>query len=277
MHRPYRQRLPRLSSLLITWTGALLSCLPWAPARGAEPRRPNFVIIFTDDQRWDAMGVVQREQGARGRFPWLQTPNMDRLAAEGVRFRNAFVINSLCSPSRASFLTGCYGHVNGIVNNHTAFSAASVTHAGLLRQAGYRTGYVGKWHMGVQRGPRPGFDFSASYVGQGRYVDNPFEVDGLETSTSGWIDDVAADYAVGFLREAKDRPFLLVVGFKSAHNPFDPPDRVKDAYAGALARPVPNLDDHAIYMPANGPKPPSPDQGARRAHQPELFPLPHRG
>ena len=130
---------------------------------------------------------------------------MDRLAAEGVRFRNAFVVNSLCSPSRASFLTGCYGHVNGIVNNHTPFPADSVTHARLLRQAGYRTGYVGKWHMGTQRGPRPGFDFSASYVGQGRYVDNPFEVDGVETATKGWIDDVAADYAVRFLRESGAR------------------------------------------------------------------------
>ena len=67
--------------------------------------RPNFVFIYTDDQRWDAMSVVQREQGDKGRFPWLKTPNMDRLAAEGVRFRNAFVVNSLCAPSRASFLT----------------------------------------------------------------------------------------------------------------------------------------------------------------------------
>src|SRR5262249_28920450 len=175
-------------------------------------------------------------QGERGRFPWLRTPSMDRLAAEGVRFRNAFVVQSLCSPSRASLLTGCYGHVNGVVNNHTPFPAESVTHARLLRPAGYRTRYVGKWHMGSQRGSRPGFDFSASYVGQGRYIDNPFEVDGLETETRGWIDDVAADYAVRFLRESskdrdQDRPFLLFVGFKSAHNPFDPPDRVKDAYA----------------------------------------------
>src|SRR6266550_2730346 len=85
----------------------------------AQAKKPNFVFIYTDDQRWDAMSVVQKEQGDKARFPWLKTPNMDRLAAEGVRFRNTFVVNSLCAPSRASFLTGLYGHKNGIVNNHT--------------------------------------------------------------------------------------------------------------------------------------------------------------
>src|SRR5436189_1599386 len=122
----------------------------------AADRKPNFLFIYTDDQRWDAMGVVQREQGDRGRFPWFQTPNMDRIAAEGVRFRNAFVINSLCSPSRAAFLTGRYNHLNGVANNHTPFPGDAVTYTGLLRQAGYSTGYVGKFHMGQQAGKRPG-------------------------------------------------------------------------------------------------------------------------
>ena len=205
--------------------------------------------------RW---GWSSASRVEKARFPWLKTPNMDRLAAEGVRFRNAFVVNSLCSPSRASFLTGCYGHVNGVVNNHTPFPVESVTHARLLQGAGYRTGYVGKWHMGTQRGPRPGFDFSASYVGQGRYVDNPFEVDGREVDTRGWIDDVSAEHAARFIRESADRPFLLVVGFKSAHNPFDPPERVEDAYAGELARLVPNLYDPAIYMRTVVPRPRDP-------------------
>ena len=127
-------------------------------AHAAEGRRPNFLFILTDDQRWDALSCVQQEQGDKARFPWFKTPNMDRIAAEGVRFRNAFVVNSLCAPSRASFLTGCYGHVNGVTDNHTAFPLANVTHASLLRAAGYTTGYVGKWHMG-QQVERPGFDF----------------------------------------------------------------------------------------------------------------------
>src|SRR6185369_16480751 len=89
----------------------------------AAERRPNFLFVYTDDQRWDAMSVVQREQGDRARFPWFQTPHMDRLAAGGVRFRNAFVTLSLCAPSRAAFLTGRYNHANGITNNSKPFPA----------------------------------------------------------------------------------------------------------------------------------------------------------
>ena len=100
------------------WLAAALACA--AIAHAAE-RKPNFLFVYTDDQRWDAMGVVQREQGERARFPWFKSPNMDRLAAEGVRFRNAFVTLSLCAPSRAAFLTGRYNHLNGITNNGTPF------------------------------------------------------------------------------------------------------------------------------------------------------------
>src|SRR6266568_6119026 len=119
-------------------------------AAAADAPRPNFLFVYTDDQRWDAMSVVQREQGERARFPWFQTPNMDRLAAEGVRFRNAFVTLSLCAPSRTSFLTGRYNHLNGVANNHTPFPTNSITHASLMRAAGYTTAYVGKWHMDSQ-------------------------------------------------------------------------------------------------------------------------------
>ena len=145
------QLLHRAAALLL----AALACI--APLRAAD-RKPNFLFIYSDDHRWDAMGVVQREQGERARFPWFASPGMDRLAAEGVRFRNAFVTLSLCAPSRAAFLTGRYNHVNGITNNGTPFPAESITHATLLRAAGYQTAYIGKWHMGNQRGQRPGFD-----------------------------------------------------------------------------------------------------------------------
>ena len=141
---------------LITTAACAVTCLIHAsPARADSPPAvagPNFLFIYTDDQRWDVLGVVQREQGDQARFPWIESPNLDRLAAEGVRFRNAFVVTSLCAPSRAAFLTGRYGHLNGVVDNHTAFAEASVTHASLLRAAGYRTGYIGKWHMGGQSG-----------------------------------------------------------------------------------------------------------------------------
>lgn len=213
----------------------------------AADKRPNFVFVYTDDQRWDAMSVVQKEQGDKGRFPWLKTPNMDRLAAEGFRFRNAFVVNALCAPSRASFLTGQYGHVNGVVNNHTPFPVKNVTHATLLRDAGYKTAYIGKWHHGQQSGQRPGFDYSASFLGQGRYVDCPFEINGKATPTKGYVDDVSTDYGISFIKENKDKPFLLVVGFKATHGPFEPPDRLKETYANEQARVVPNLFTPAIY------------------------------
>lgn len=230
------------------------SCLalgvPRAGVRAAE--RPNFLFVYTDDQRWDAMGVVQREQGDRARFPWFRTPSMDRLAAEGVRFRNAFVVNSLCAPSRTCFLTGRYSHANGVANNHTPFPPESVTYASLLRGAGYTTGYVGKWHMGNQRGQRPGFDYSASFIGQGRYLDCPFEINGEATATEGYVDDRSTDFAIEFLKKSKNRakPFSLIVGYKATHGPFDPPERAVDRFAGEAPRPAANQDARAVYRDA---------------------------
>lgn len=218
-------------------------------ARSAD--RPNFLFVFTDDQRFDAMGVVQRELGERARFPWIKTPHMDRLAAEGFRFRNAFVVNSLCAPSRATLLTGRYGHANGVVNNHTDFPLDSVTHATELRKVGYATAYIGKWHMGKQL-ERPGFEFSASFIGQGKYRDCPIYVNGKETPSTGWVDDVTTDYAIDFIRKNKDRPFSVTVGFKATHGPFEPPPRRANDYEGQLARPVPNLATPAIYKGPDG-------------------------
>jgi arylsulfatase A-like enzyme len=224
---------------------------------GAAPaaQRPNFLFIYSDDQRWDALGVVQREQGDRARFPWIQTPNMDRLAAEGVRFRNAFVVNSLCSPSRACFLTSRYSHLNGVANNHTPFAVDSVTYATLLRNAGYTTGYIGKFHMGKQSGQRPGFDYSASFVGQGRYMDCPFEINGTSTSTTGWVDDVSTNFAIEFLKKNQAKPFCLAIGYKSPHGPWEAPARLKDKYAAVEPKSVPNAGTLAPYRgPAPGKK-----------------------
>jgi arylsulfatase A-like enzyme len=201
------------------------------------PHRPNFIFVVTDDQRWDALGVVQREQGPAARFPWLQTPNMDRLAREGMRFRNAFVVSSLCSPSRACFLTGQYNHLNGVAKNSSPLPTGSITWATELQHAGYQTGYVGKWHMGTQQ-DRPGFDFVASYMAHGRYEDAPFLVNGKSVKTHGWIDDVATDYAIEFVRSQRDNPFGLVVGYKAPHEPRTPPSRAKSLYAHETVRPI---------------------------------------
>jgi arylsulfatase A-like enzyme len=235
---------------------ALLLLLVGLASLAAADRKPNFVYVFTDDQRWDALGVVQKEQGEKGRFPWLKTPHLDRLASEGLRFRNAFVVNSLCAPSRASLVTGQYGHVNGVTNNHTPHPEGNLSVATLLRPAGYVSGYFGKWHHGSQPGKRPGFDTSASFVGQGVYFDCPIEVDGVKTPSQGFVDDVTTEYAANFIKANKDKPFLMILGFKTCHGPFTPPPRHAKDYDGALARNVPNYGVPAIYAPAgpNGAK-----------------------
>jgi arylsulfatase A-like enzyme len=243
---------------------ALLALLPLALS--AAERKPNFLFVYTDDQRWDAMGVVQREQGERARFPWFQTPNMDRLAAEGVRFRNAFVTLSLCAPSRAAFLTGRYNHLNGVAGNRVPFPTNNVTHASVMRAAGYATAYIGKWHMGGQHGQRPGFDYSASFIGQGKYWDCPFEINGEPKPTIGWVDDVSTDFAIQFMKEHRDKPFSVVVGFKACHGPCEPPERAKDRFPDAKLRPVPNLGLHAIFREGPEATGQSPAAAAKKAN-----------
>ncbi|MGL5017805.1 MAG: sulfatase family protein, partial [Luteolibacter sp.] len=227
----------------------LISCfaLLILPAAMAADERPNFIFIITDDQRWDAMGVVQKEQGERARFPWFQTPNMDRIAAQGVRFRNAFVTLSLCSPSRAAFLTGTYNHVNGVLDNSTPFPENNVTYASLMRDAGYATGFFGKFHHGTQKGPRPGFDYNASFIGQGVYRDCPFEVNGVMTPSKGWVEDVIIDHAIKFLKMERQKPFSMFIGFKTPHEPTQPPVRAEKRFSDETARVVPNLTIPAVF------------------------------
>ena len=212
--------------------------------------KPNFVFVVADDMRYDAYGAAQKALGSRGRFPWLvgKTPNLDRLAAEGTRFANAFVTSSLCSPGRASMLTGQYNHQNGVVDNETPFPTSSVTYATQLQKAGYDTGYVGKWHMGTQSA-RPGFDYVASYDGQGEYAGTPFRVNGTRITPDGWVDDVATDYAIDFIKGEKGKPFSVTVGYKSPHVPRIPPDRLDDALAGTVLGPNPSPSATPGYDP----------------------------
>lgn len=221
---------------------ALLSVLP--ALSETQPKRPNFLFVYTDDQRWDALGFVQKEQGDKARFPWLQTPSLDRLRAQGASFSNSFCTTSLCSPGRAGLLTGQYAHTHGVTNNHTPLPVNAVTYATVLQAAGYSTGYVGKWHMGNQV-ERPGFDFSASFNGQGKFFGCPILVrshgEEKKVIVDKWIDDASTDYAVDFLRENKDKPFLLTVGFKSVHGPREPHADFANTYAGDKAGAVPNL------------------------------------
>jgi arylsulfatase A-like enzyme len=130
--------------------------------------------MLTDDQRWDAIGL--------GGSKHLKTPNMDQLGQEGVYFKNAFCTTSLCSPSRASILSGLYAHKHGVVDNFTEYPANLQSFPRVLQAAGYDTAYLGKWHMGEDNDePRPGFNWFVTHKGQGKYFDTEFNFNGTKT------------------------------------------------------------------------------------------------
>jgi N-acetylglucosamine-6-sulfatase len=187
-------------------------------------KRPNLVFILVDDLRWDALGCTGH--------PFARTPNIDRIAREGVNFRNAFVTTPLCSPARGSFLTGQYVHKHGVTTNrdNAALSHRLETFPKLLHDAGYATGYVGKWHMGTDDSPRPGFDRWVSFPGQGRFDNPPMNVDGKRIDADGYMTDILARHAADFIREKREKPFCLYLAHKAVHGPFTPAERHKADY-----------------------------------------------
>jgi len=245
-------RYERIYLMMNTKTTCLLAalCAIMSFTAQAAERKPNFIFVIADDHRWDAMGTVQKEHGDQARYPWIQTPSMDRLAAEGVRFRNAFITHSICSPGRAGFLSGQYTHVNGVMDNDTSFPENAVTHASLLRDAGYKTAYFGKWHMYKQT-ERPGFQHFASFINQGIYQNCPFSINGTITPTQGWVDDVSTDFAIDWIKQNSNAPFSMVLGFKSPHNKRggdNLPERLRNLYEGKTTKKTPNCDNMAVYM-----------------------------
>lgn len=190
----------------------------------AAEERPNILFILTDDQRWDSMSCMGH--------PFVKTPNMDRIAREGALFTNAFVTTSLCSPSRASFLTGAYAHSHGVLNNETN-DPTLPTFPQLLQKAGYETAYVGKWHMERKSDPRPGFDYWLSFLAQGEYIDPTLNENGRTFQQKGYVTDILTDYAVRWLKRERTKPFCMILAHKAAHGPFIPADRHKDAFPDA--------------------------------------------
>jgi N-acetylglucosamine-6-sulfatase len=172
-------------------------------------RPPNIVFVLVDDMRWDDFRAAGH--------PFIETPNMDRVAREGARFLNAFATTPLCSPSRASFLTGQYAHTNGIVDNTARPSHQLATFPRALEQAGYRTAFFGKWHMGNDDSPRPGFTHWVAMPGQGEALDPQLNVDGKRIRVPGYTTDVLTDYAVRFIQDSGDRPFLVYLAHKAIH------------------------------------------------------------
>jgi N-acetylglucosamine-6-sulfatase len=176
-------------------------------AQSARP--PNIVVIVVDDMRWDDHGA--------GGHPFVETPNIDRLAREGARFVNAFSTTPLCSPARASLLTGQYAHTNGIVDNTARPSHALPVFPLALQRAGYRTGFFGKWHMGNDDAPRPGFDRWVGMAGQGEAIDPGFNIDGQSTRQTGYVTDLLTAQVLRFVDESRGKPFLVYLAHKAMH------------------------------------------------------------
>lgn len=229
----------RLRSLL-----TLVLLAPVLPVLGASAPRPNVVVIVTDDQRWDAMSCVGH--------PLLKTSNLDRLAAEGARFANAFVTTSLCSPSRATMMSGLYAHRHGVLNNFTEYPDTLPSYPKRLREAGYETAYFGKWHMGeTNDAPRSGFDFWMSHRGQGRYFDNDWNINGRREFIKGYYTTVITEHAEEWMRRKHDRPFVMVLGQKAPHGgPIEPEPKYASAFdASPIVKPV-NYDAWRDGKPA---------------------------
>ncbi|WP_166831727.1 sulfatase family protein [Thalassoroseus pseudoceratinae] len=203
----------------------------------AKPR--NVVFILSDDHRYDAMSFLGH--------PIAETPRMDAMARDGVHLKNAYVTTSLCSPSRASILTGLYTFRHRVIDNQRAVPDGTLFFPQYLQKAGYRTGFVGKWHMGGGSDqPRPGFDYWVSFKGQGHYLPpNPkytLNVNGQRVKQKGYITTELTDYAIDFLKQQQDSdtPFFLYLSHKAVHGNFVPEQKYKGKFA-----------DKPFNLPAN--------------------------
>ena len=223
-----------LTSFLTAYLFIDLSCYAQNKSIPALKQIPNakplnVIFILTDDQRYDFMGFT-------GRIPWLRTPNMDKLAKDGAWFKNAFVTTSLCSPSRASILTGQYSHVHTIVDNSAPAPSGLIYFPEYLQKAGFQTAFFGKWHMGEEDDhPRPGFDYWESFRGQGVYYNPTLNINGKEVSygDSTYITDLLTKDAITWMQKRdKNKPFFLYLSHKAVHAEFYPAQRHKGMYAG---------------------------------------------
>ena len=214
---------------------ALAGCVT---ATAGRRNRPNIIFIMTDDHAQSALSAYGNRI--------LKTPNLDRIGSEGVRFNQAFVTNSLCLPSRATYLTGLYSHAHGMTTNgeESGFTGEpllnnAATWPNLLRRAGYHTGVVGKWHVNT---PPAGYDYVAVLPGQGQYFDPEIHVQGQKRRGTGHTDDVIGEEALGFLRRRPvDRPFALLFQFKAPHRGWEPAPRFANAFSDVEIPAPPSL------------------------------------
>lgn len=194
-------------------------------ASNEKPR--NVIFILTDDHRYDALGFLKAQS-------FIKTPNLDRLATGGAYLPNAFVTTSLCSPSRASILTGLFAHKHQVVDNNNPVSKELVFYSQYLQEIGYETAMIGKWHMGGNfDDPQRGFDYWVSFKGQGSYLPekNGLNVNGKHVVQKGYITDELTDYALDFIKNhKKNKPFMLYLAHKGVHADFVPAERNKGMF-----------------------------------------------
>lgn len=209
-----------------------------------EKKRPNFLFILIDDQPYDALQ-------SSNRYPFLKTPNMQRLQDEGITFKNFFVTQSICSPSRASFLTGVYPHIHGVNQNNRYVDPDwedYEPYSKYLQEAGYETAHIGKIHMAHFHGKkhiRPGFDYWYSFIGQGEYFDPKVNDNGKEYQEKGYITDILTEKAVDWLEHKRDpnKPFSLNLWHKAVHEDHSPAPRHDGMYKNDTL-PTPPYDTH---------------------------------
>lgn len=223
--------------------GAALAAVGFlGQARGvrAADGRPNILYIMADDHAADAMSCYGSVVN--------QTPNLDRLAKEGMRFDDCFCTNSICSPSRATIITGKYSHMNGVPVFNT-FDGNQPTAPKYLRAAGYHTGMLGKWHLGSVP---TGFDEWEVLPGQGVYFDPAFIDRNGRHETKGYVTDIIADMAIDFMkRSPKDHPFFLMYHQKAPHRPWEPDAKHKAEFANKHIPEPPTLwDDYSTRTDA---------------------------
>ena len=231
MLMPYLNKLltKKLASITLLSMVVIVS-LCFKEKKGNEPKKPmNVIFILTDDHRFDFMGFT-------GKVPWLKTPAMDQLAKQGVWVRNATVTTALCSPSRASILTGQYAHTHKVVDNFSPLPENLNFFPEYLQKVGYSTAFFGKWHMGhAGDDPQKGFNHWESFRGQGVYYNPLLNINGkrVQYKDSTYITDLLTEHATAWMRQqSKDQPFFMYVSHKGVHDEFMPAPRHRSKYHG---------------------------------------------
>ena len=218
--------MSRKNFLTLRFFTYILACSFAVKALAAQPERPNIVYIMTDDHSYQTLSAYG---GPLSKV--VKTPNMDRIADEGIIFNRCYVTNSLCGPSRATILTGKHSHANGFYANTKGqvFDGSQQTFPKILRQNGYQTAIIGKWHLVSNP---TGFDFWEVFPGQGQYYNPEFiSMDGKRYVQKGYNSDIVADKTINWLDSRdKNKPFMIMVHFKGVHSEWEPAIRHANMY-----------------------------------------------